>query len=508
MLRKVISIEYKNATPISGAQYETQTYNPYEVKVGIHTQYSATSPIARSQKLGSVENATQGDKLRVIGYGRPEIKHATTRSPRHKTAGLVDKAAGTSWDRVDSPFDKFTRHTHENSIKFDIGAGTLFADVNLRHAKIASATASRNGLHKQKRTPIPWGEGIDESGIAHPEMTKFTLAFKPSYSQEVISPVIIPVLKVYIIMNNIEIVRLDTNKALNATTASLSTDAGSYCWTFSITIPGESIDNWGKGIEIAIIINGEEWRCITETLSEAQTFGKRTLTIGGRTHGAVLSSYLNTGTNTASISAFQAIGDVLPQDWTLETKDLTDWTIPINTLTYTSKTSAEIVGMIAKAAVASAQTDKVQKKLKLMPLIPVIPTAGGDELLIPDSIILRKNRSVSSGRGYNAITIASKKTLYNIKASGSSGGNHAPSIGEVLATDQSVAIALARQAFFNSSVALFSASIDLPAGGGIPFLSVGSTIKLTDTGIFPVRSVSISATQVNVRQTVGGNYVV
>lgn len=151
-------------------------------------------------------------------------------------------------------------------------------------------------------------------------------------------PVVVPVKRVYIVLNTTSLRRVSDNALVPTISMSLSLDVDSWSWSFSASLPGVAqalVEPTTGPVELKAMVNGTEFRVLAESVSRERVFGQTSIRVSGRGRNAVLDApYVPSLTfgNTSSRTAQQLMGDVLtfngvPLGWAVNW-ELTDWVVP------------------------------------------------------------------------------------------------------------------------------------------------------------------------------------
>ncbi len=97
--------------------------------------------------------------------------------------------------------------------------------------------------------------------------------------------IIIPIQRAYIVIHDIEVLRLPDNISIPASKIAISYDADSWAWGWSATLLGkDSLDAvlpsaQGAPVTLSVNINGYIWNLVVEEWSESREFGKRGVSV-------------------------------------------------------------------------------------------------------------------------------------------------------------------------------------------------------------------------------------
>lgn len=269
--------------------------------------------------------------------------------------------------------------------------------------------------------------------------------------------VVVPVRKVYIVLNNVSIRRVDGNLPITVFSASMSLSRDSWTWSFSATLPREAhtllepgVD--GDPVEIEVTINGAAYRMIVEDRERTRSFGKATLGITCRGRAALLDApyapTLQFG-NTDARTAAQLMADALtingsPLGWTVNF-DLDDWLVPANAYAHQGSYISAL-NAIAQAAGGYVQPHPTDMALNVLPAYPEVPwnwnTIVPDYVLPADVTTTERLRDVKKPE-YNKVFVSGQRdgVLGEVKRAGTAGDLVAPMVTDALIT----ATAAARQ---------------------------------------------------------------
>lgn len=325
----------------------------------------------------------------------------------------------------------------------------------------------------------------------------------------------IPILRTYIVANDVTLRRMADNHVLDALSLSLSIDADSWVWGFSASLPGSDLDevvgNPGEPVELEATVNGYAFRLLAERVARSREFGRARVTLSGRGIAAVLDapyapvlSLSSAGAITAQQAATAAIQHVsLPLGWSLDWR-ITDWLLPAGAWTHQGS-PISAVQRIATAAGAYIQADADSQTLMVLPRYPIAPwdwPAATADIEVPAAVCTTEAIEWADKPAYNAVYV-SGSLLARVKRAGSAGDILAQMITDDLTTHTDAA----RQrglAILADAGRQARQTITLPilVAGGI--LMPGQLAQFTDGAVTRrglVRGVSIS-TGVRVRQTV------
>jgi hypothetical protein len=332
----------------------------------------------------------------------------------------------------------------------------------------------------------------------------------------------------YMTTHNLTAQRLADGAAVPLYDCTLSADVGSFAWQFSASGPESLFAQLAPATGpdsavpqlLQITLDGLVWVFLVESLKRVHSFGRRSVSISGRSQTALIGApwvrdiaFNNTVDSTAQQLADQAVdlSGVLV-DW-----GITDWLVPASAWSYTGSTLAAVQA-IAEAAGGYLQSHRSAPTLQVRHPYPPRPdgSSGGpwnwgagaaDVALAPDAIIT-SSIDRRDGADINAVYASgtSQGVLALIKRAGTA--------GDKLAAMQTDALITAAEAAQQRGLSILgpagpkhAISLDLPVltGAGQPgVIDVGSLVQVNDATPWRgrVRSVSVNAAMPTARQTI------
>lgn len=167
----------------------------------------------------------------------------------------------------------------------------------------------------------------------------------------------------YTVDNSILAKRVIDSQAFNPISIGIKTDIASWCWTASISIAAEDLQNVIKlGEELPLVeltINGDTYVFMIDEISRDRRFGSTTVyALSCRSISALLSADFSspiTYTNPTEISAVQlikqiaadAVGNTLSVQWENLVSDI-GWVLPANSVSISGLSPIEAIASIIK----------------------------------------------------------------------------------------------------------------------------------------------------------------
>lgn len=262
--------------------------------------------------------------------------------------------------------------------------------------------------------------------------------------------VVVPVRRVYIVLNQASLTRVDGNIALPALSMSMSLDATSWAWSFNATLPASALPDLEPAtatapVEVQIGINGANYRMIVERRSRTRTFGQASIAISGRSRNALLDgpyapemSFANTLARTAQ----QLAGDVLtdngvPIGWAVDW-GLTDWLVPAGVFSHQGR-YVSALNAIAAAAAGYVQPHNTALTVRVLPSYPALPWAWGTvtpDYELPAAVTTQESVEWLKKPQYNRVFVSGAQAgiLGQVTRVGSAGDLVAPMVTDPLIT--------------------------------------------------------------------------
>lgn len=262
---------------------------------------------------------------------------------------------------------------------------------------------------------------------------------------------VIPVRRVYMVTNNLSLVRTADGEPLRASAARLSLDVDSWTWGFSATVQGDSLGllNLGAGdrTELTLTVNGTAVRVLAEDVRRSRRFGSSVLEVSGRGRNAVLGapyapalSFTNGVALTAQQLAEAALtADGVPLGWALDWQ-LEDWLVPAGAWAVTGAHMDAVLG-VAAAAGGYVQPENTAKGLIVLPRYPALPRDWGSltpDIELPSALVTVEGIAWSRKPDYDRVFVHGSDiggVLVEATLLGAAGELTAPAIVDPLITD-------------------------------------------------------------------------
>lgn len=332
--------------------------------------------------------------------------------------------------------------------------------------------------------------------------------------------VLVPVRKVYVVKNEITLMRVDGGLAITAYAFAMSLDADSWTWQWSATVPASALELVQPGpdgdpIDILATVNGVPFRLAAESANEVDAFANQRVAVRGRGRAAALDGLyapvLNHG-NTSPRTAQQLMGDVLtlngvPIGWDVDW-GITDWLVPGNVWTHQGAYMSALLD-IAESAGAYLQPHDTEQTLLVRARYPLMPrdwTLDMADIELPAHVAAEVGRDWMRKPAYDRVHVSGTTAgvLAEVNRTGGAGNLVAPMVTHPLITHVDAArqrgLAIladtGRQAHITLRMQVLEESGVIKPGDMVRFLDRGTT----RLGL--VRSTSLEWSRPSLRQTI------
>ena len=321
-------------------------------------------------------------------------------------------------------------------------------------------------------------------------------------------------------INDVTLVRVPENTAIDAYSLSLKWDADSWSVSWSASLPATALDAVmpaapGDPVELQATINGTAVRLLAESISRDRRFGDARLNVGGRGRVAWLAApYAPTVARSTGLAmtAQQLAVDALsengtPIGWGLDWQ-LIDWLVPAGVWSHQGA-MIDAVKRIAEAAGGYVLGHRTAQTLHVRPRYPLLPwewAGATPDIVIPSAVASTEAITWSESPAYNRIFVAGQEQgrMGQITRAGTAGDLVAPMVTDPLITHAdaartrgaSILAAGGRQA---------NVTLRLPVMPATGILDLGQLVEYQDGATARrglVRAVSVEAGLPNVWQTV------
>ncbi|MDH1333271.1 hypothetical protein N5D77_06095 [Comamonas thiooxydans] len=332
--------------------------------------------------------------------------------------------------------------------------------------------------------------------------------------------VIVPVRKVYIVLNQIVLTRLDTGVELPALAFNMSLDFQSWTWNWTASLHKDAAlhlgrDTDGDPAQFLANVNGVPFKLRLERTSRDRRFlPQERWSVSGRGLAAVLAEpwakSMSFGSPTQTLTAQQLAAEVLKVngvsigwdiDWQLE-----DWQVPAGAWTLQGS-YIDAINDIAAAAGGYVQPHNTDQVLRILPKYPTAPWHWDDvvpDFEIPSAVAEVEGTEFVDKPDYNRVFVGGvgAGVFGPITRAGTAGELVAPQVMHALITDTTVQRqrGLAELANTNRQAILTLTMPVLPEAGVI---LPGKFVRYqgSETAMGIVRSTAVSWAAPRLRQT-------
>ena len=262
-------------------------------------------------------------------------------------------------------------------------------------------------------------------------------------------PVTVPIRRVYLVLNDVHLLRASDQTEVPCESLSLTLDVGSWTWGFNAQLPPQA-EPWvtpvNGPVEVLAAVNGTVFRIRVEGLTRRRVFGQTQILIRGRGHHAVLDApYAPVQTFSApqDLIAPQLMDAVLtdngvPLGWSIDW-DLEPWLIPGGVWSHQG-TYISALNTIARAAGATLQPHPEQMRFRVQHRYPIAPwdwASHTPEIILPATAVLQEAITVNDKPAYNRVFVSgeSNGVLGQVTRTGSAGDRVAPMVVDALITE-------------------------------------------------------------------------
>jgi hypothetical protein len=396
----------------------------------------------------------------------------------------------------------------------------------------------------------PWGDGLPLNettlGVIGPSKpsddsrlgiwTKYSqqyfagwgivIEIEPAPPTEYPDPIVVPVLRSYVVINNVYLTRVDGNTVIPTTAMSITLDSDSWTWGFTASVPPSYLASLqpsmqGDPVEVMATFNGVNYLLLVESIGRTREFGKASLSVKGRGHAAYLSAPYSAVQNfsqpalrTAQQLMYEAINPFNDQvdgwmlDWGID-----DWLVPGGVWSV-SGTYMDAVKNITESVGAYVVPHKTQRILKIRHKYPLLPrdwATGPIDIELPSSAIITEGIDWQNKPAYNAVYVVGTGKSNTgagiaglVRVAATAGDMEAPLVVSDLITEP-MAARMRGRAILGDTGKQALYSLSLPVLPSIGIIEPGTMVRYVDGGpvIGIVRGVSATASaQPTLRQTV------
>lgn len=333
--------------------------------------------------------------------------------------------------------------------------------------------------------------------------------------------IVVPIKRVYIVINDVWLKRFDTDQLIVCDSMSLSIDVDSWTYTFSASCPGQALDVLDPTAdagsqEVVMSINGRAHRLRVESISQDRRFGETKVRLQGRGRNAELDlpySPVRSYTNGGAMTANQLMEDVLtlsgiPLGWTVNW-GLEDWNVPAGAFTHQG-TYQSAINAIAAAAGGYVHPHHSAKELFVRPRYAQAPwnwsTLITPDFSLPSAVVTNEGIEWKEKPEYERVWVSGQGVgvLGRVTRPGVAGELLAPMVTDALITD-AVAARQRGQAVLSDTGKQALVTLRLPVLPETNIITPGKFVEYTDGPVERlgvVRSVAVEVAYPSVSQRI------
>lgn len=333
----------------------------------------------------------------------------------------------------------------------------------------------------------------------------------------------IPVQRVYVVINDVQLVRADDGTAIDCTSLTLSADVDSWAWSWRATISARDQAKLAPAAgaaacELLAHVNGQVWRVIVESAQRDREWSKASLSIGGRSASAIWDApyaaqrtfnNMAVGAMTQQLALDALATNGVLSNWAIDWQ-VPDWLVPAGVWSHQG-TPISAICRIAEAAGGYVQSAPAGGRLMVLPRYLAAPWAWDSlvpDIELPADVVRQEGIEWVSKAIYNRAFVSGTTAggvLGRVTRAATAGDLVAPMITDALCTD--VMAARARALPVLSDVGRQAmVQLRLPVLAQTGAIVPGKLVQYVDgdlTRLGMTRSLSIQAGRASVWQTIG-----
>ncbi|WP_353627595.1 hypothetical protein ABNQ24_12620 [Ralstonia pseudosolanacearum] len=320
----------------------------------------------------------------------------------------------------------------------------------------------------------------------------------------------VPVLRVYIVTNELDFVRLPGREQLHPLSVNVALDYKSWAWKVSATLPYAMlplVDTAQLGpVEAELTINGVKWAVLLKNYSERRAFGGSTLQVEGISRATYLAApYARTRSLAIEAPATaQQIARAELQRVDLDTGydldwKLADWLVPANSWSYQDLAPIGVISRIAEAAGGYVNAHPYENRLIVQPEYPEPPWNWGALQLdadLPVDLVKVIDHRFEETPAFNGVYVQGDRNgiLARVFRSGTAGDQLAPTVVDELITHVDAARSRGT-AILGNTGKHSRITLEMPMLPEVGLLAPGAVVQLRDTAYWRgiVRATDVSA---------------
>lgn len=332
--------------------------------------------------------------------------------------------------------------------------------------------------------------------------------------------VIVPVQRVYIVLNNVALKRTSDNAVVPALNLTLSLDVSSWTWGFQASLPAAAqalVEPTSDGpVGLSAWVNGTEFCVLAEQISRERTFGQTNIRVTGRGINAELDAPYAPVMNFSNAdwrTSQQLLEDVLNLNGVSLGYGITygqeAWEVPPGVFNHQG-TYISALGGIAQAGGGYLLPHPSLRSFSVQALYPQAPWEWASvqpNFILPADVVTREGVQWKEQPAYNGVFVSGEAqgVLGQVTRAGTAGDLLAPMVVDPLITTA----AAARQrglAILGNTGRQLHHTLSLPVLSATGVIQPGAYVQYNDgeaTRVGLVRSTEVSVGLPDVIQTIG-----
>lgn len=453
-----------DAAPRVAVQPQTRWSSAAGIGASLHLRWG---PLGRLQRSWALRQRSSDRLSREEGFGWRDL-------PR------MQRAVGDAW-RNSARVAQGASFQWQTGIRFDRGlAGGWYGVLGQRGR--TAALAWQGGLLTDRRTRMPWGNGLLAPWIVRPPVvvppdppparvrgnrvglnlgcTPANLGGNIPLNLGVTACYAVrPSRRVYIVINTIDVVRLPDRLPIAVQSVEISGGIGAFGYDLQMTLADTShlellrMTESGPA-EVEVAMNGYLWTFLIESHTRERAWSNeqglvRTVSLSGRSRTALLAGPYAPARTT--VSSFDRLAQQLVDEELEDTGYTADyaalnWVVPAGAWFYEATTPMDAIARVASASGAVVLSDPADKAIHILPRYPVSPwdwTSTAPDRELVDDVILSEAVNVRSVPKYDAVVVsgelAGKGVLVRVVRTGEAGTVYAQQATDPLINTVAVA---------------------------------------------------------------------
>ncbi|MGL4673610.1 MAG: hypothetical protein ACRCXK_01990 [Wohlfahrtiimonas sp.] len=300
--------------------------------------------------------------------------------------------------------------------------------------------------------------------------------------------------KVYILKNNIEILRTDTNDKIKAFSVNISTNRQNFLWGGGLSLPFSEFEKIKDKPEIEININQYKFIVDIDNISIKKVFNSNIIELSVLSTTNQLkdinSHKIDTDMNASTIMLYQLNRDDLNTGFTFRNDSGIDWVIQSGLIEYRDASSLDIITKIASTTNDTVVSHAYKKEIIIKPKYPMTEPVYS----LPSAKLFEYNVTNEESARFNAIVISGENVGVTaiVRKEGTAGERIAPMQVNRLITEEVAARRAAINAIYNTNDTSSKINVIAPLFEEAPLLYPSDLVQI-DNDIGWIDDVSISA---------------